>query len=350
MRDPEQVARAQRAAARLELAWEHWRGLQGLANTPAQPVVGYVGYALREPWGQPRAVIGFSADEAEKLADFLEHDGSAGYPPSQLLPPQQLAAHPSHPFPAQPASGPQPSFTPKPSFTPVPAPTPQPAVAHEVPAQLAVAPASVPRPPAAQPVTAQPVTAQALSAEALSAEAGSQASPAEQRPDAEQPDAGQAPAAEPNAEAAPHADQEPSAGQEADAAPLAEPDVGQTPSAELKADETPSVGSTAPAVPPANPKAGRRRFAQPKAGRRRFAEPVRRQASSTGPAGGGPEPSAEPEAPLPTAQRQSAQRHLPGPNQPSLQVVAEQTGDSPEDTAAVGNDDPTSADLEAKRF
>jgi hypothetical protein len=74
MRDPELVARAQRAAARLESAWERWRALQGLGETPTQPVVGYVGYALREPWGQPRAVIGFSADEAERLAEFLERD------------------------------------------------------------------------------------------------------------------------------------------------------------------------------------------------------------------------------------------------------------------------------------
>ncbi len=72
MRDPELVARAQCAAVRLESAWERWRALQGLGETPAQPVVGYVGYALKEPWGQPRAVIGFSADEAERLADFLE--------------------------------------------------------------------------------------------------------------------------------------------------------------------------------------------------------------------------------------------------------------------------------------
>jgi hypothetical protein len=73
MRDPELVARAQHAGARLESAWERWRALQGLGGTPAQPVVGYVGYALREPWGQPRAVIGFSAEEAERLAEFLEH-------------------------------------------------------------------------------------------------------------------------------------------------------------------------------------------------------------------------------------------------------------------------------------
>jgi hypothetical protein len=72
MRDPELVARAERAAARLESAWERWRALQGLGETPAQPVVGYVGYALKEPWGQPRAVIGFSAEEAERLAELLE--------------------------------------------------------------------------------------------------------------------------------------------------------------------------------------------------------------------------------------------------------------------------------------
>jgi len=77
MRDPELVARAQRAAARLESAWERWRALQGLGETPAQPVVGYVGYALKEPWGQPRAVIGFSAEEAERLAEFLERGGAA---------------------------------------------------------------------------------------------------------------------------------------------------------------------------------------------------------------------------------------------------------------------------------
>jgi len=88
MRDPELVARARRAAARLESAWERWRALQGLANTPAQPVVGYVGYALKEPWGQPRAVIGFSADEAERLAEFLER-GSAEGQPKQRQPRQR---------------------------------------------------------------------------------------------------------------------------------------------------------------------------------------------------------------------------------------------------------------------
>jgi hypothetical protein len=78
MRDPELVARAQYAAAHLEAAWERWRALQGIGETPAQPVVGYVGYALKEPWGQPRAVIGLSAEEAERLAEFLERGSEFG--------------------------------------------------------------------------------------------------------------------------------------------------------------------------------------------------------------------------------------------------------------------------------
>ena len=65
MRDPELVARAQRAATRLESAWEQWRALHGLADAPGQPVVSYVGYSLKEPWGEPRVVIGIDADEAE---------------------------------------------------------------------------------------------------------------------------------------------------------------------------------------------------------------------------------------------------------------------------------------------
>ena len=108
MRDPEQVARAQHAAARLESAWERWRSLQGMADTPAQPVVGYVGYALKEPWGQPRAVIGFSADEAERLAEFLEHGNSDAQQASQL---PALAA--SQPVTQSSGTGPQPTFTPR---------------------------------------------------------------------------------------------------------------------------------------------------------------------------------------------------------------------------------------------
>jgi hypothetical protein len=74
MRDPELVARAQRAATRLESAWEQWRALHGLAVAPGQPVVSYVGYSLNEPWGEPRVVIGIDADEAEYLAEFLDRD------------------------------------------------------------------------------------------------------------------------------------------------------------------------------------------------------------------------------------------------------------------------------------
>jgi hypothetical protein len=109
MRDPELVARAERAAARLESAWERWRALQGLGETPAQPVVGYVGYALKEPWGQPRAVIGFSAEEAELLAEFLEHsDGDHRAADQDLdlarrhVPGQPVAEN----FPVTPASEP----------------------------------------------------------------------------------------------------------------------------------------------------------------------------------------------------------------------------------------------------
>jgi hypothetical protein len=72
MRDPELVARAQQAAERLESAWDRWRTLHGLAEEPVQPLASYVGYSLKEPWGQPRVVIGIDAYEAEYLAAFLE--------------------------------------------------------------------------------------------------------------------------------------------------------------------------------------------------------------------------------------------------------------------------------------
>jgi hypothetical protein len=100
MRDPELVARAQRAATRLESAWEQWRALHGLAVAPAQPVVSYVGYSLNEPWGEPRVVIGIDADEAEFLAEFLDRDECARA--AQQANPHQgvLLAEP-----AQPADG-----------------------------------------------------------------------------------------------------------------------------------------------------------------------------------------------------------------------------------------------------
>lgn len=77
MRDPEMVARAGYAAARLEQAWERWRALHGLSGS-LDPLASYVGYSHKEPMGQPRVVIGVDAAEAEFFADFLEgHDCAA---------------------------------------------------------------------------------------------------------------------------------------------------------------------------------------------------------------------------------------------------------------------------------
>jgi hypothetical protein len=103
MRDPELVARAQRAAKRLETAWEQWRALHGLAVAPGQPVVSYVGYSLKEPWGEPRVVIGIDADEAEYLAEFLDRDECAQGGPVRLQ------AGTLHPEPLQ--SGPRQQVT-----------------------------------------------------------------------------------------------------------------------------------------------------------------------------------------------------------------------------------------------
>ena len=101
MRDPELVARAQRAATRLESAWEQWRALHGLAVAPGQPVVSYVGYSLKEPWGEPRVVIGIDADEAEYLAEFLDRDECAQRG-QQVLPQQaQLPQAPIQQMPVQ---------------------------------------------------------------------------------------------------------------------------------------------------------------------------------------------------------------------------------------------------------
>lgn len=114
MRDPELVARAQRAAARLESAWEQWRVLHGLAVAPAQPVVSYVGYSLKEPWGEPRVVIGIDADEAEFLAEFLDRDECAniantGQLPAQQVTPLQGVPHQSMLSQAMLTDAPQPS-------------------------------------------------------------------------------------------------------------------------------------------------------------------------------------------------------------------------------------------------
>src|SRR5437763_8344474 len=104
MRDPELVARAQRAATRLESAWEQWRALHGLAVAPGQPVVSYVGYSLKEPWGEPRVVIGIGADEAEYLAEFLDRDECAQREQQVPLQQAQLPQVPLQQVPLQ--SGP----------------------------------------------------------------------------------------------------------------------------------------------------------------------------------------------------------------------------------------------------
>ena len=56
-------------------------------SRPDRPVVSYVGHSLKEPWGEPRVVIGIDADEAEYLAEFLDRDECAQR--GQQVPPQQ---------------------------------------------------------------------------------------------------------------------------------------------------------------------------------------------------------------------------------------------------------------------
>ena len=102
MRDPELVARAGYAAARLEQAWERWRALHGLGGS-ADPLASYVGYSLKEPMGQPRVVIGVDAAEAEFFADFLDsHDCSAAGTDGGLA----AGVHPAPGAARPPVSGP----------------------------------------------------------------------------------------------------------------------------------------------------------------------------------------------------------------------------------------------------
>ena len=66
-----------------------------------QPVVSYVGYSLKEPWGEPRVVIGIDADEAEYLAEFLDRDECAQRG-QQVLPQQaRLPQAPIQQMPVQ---------------------------------------------------------------------------------------------------------------------------------------------------------------------------------------------------------------------------------------------------------
>jgi hypothetical protein len=78
MRDPDLVVRAQRAATALEGAWCRWRNVHGLSNDPPPAVSSYVGYSLDAPWGEGRIVFGICAEEAEQLAQLLEHHDCVG--------------------------------------------------------------------------------------------------------------------------------------------------------------------------------------------------------------------------------------------------------------------------------
>jgi hypothetical protein len=78
MRDPDLVVRAQRAATALESAWCRWRNVHGLDTDPPPAVSSYVGYSLDAPWGEGRIVFGICAEEAEQLAELLEHHDCVG--------------------------------------------------------------------------------------------------------------------------------------------------------------------------------------------------------------------------------------------------------------------------------
>ena len=99
MGDPELVARAQRAAVRLERSWDRWRRLHGLAAEQAQPVSSYVGYSLAEPWGRPRVVFGVGAEEAERLSALLEEDAGedSGFSQGLLWEPEARLAQAREP-------------------------------------------------------------------------------------------------------------------------------------------------------------------------------------------------------------------------------------------------------------
>jgi hypothetical protein len=72
MRDPDLLLCAQRAAARLEDAWERWQTLRGDDGGSVGEVSSYVGYSQSEPRGRPRVVVGIDAEEAERLAALID--------------------------------------------------------------------------------------------------------------------------------------------------------------------------------------------------------------------------------------------------------------------------------------
>ena len=87
MRDPELVARAQRAATRLESAWDNGVRCMDSRSRPDSRSSATSAIRLRNPGGEPRVVIGIDADEAEYLAEFLDRDECAQR--GQQVPPQQ---------------------------------------------------------------------------------------------------------------------------------------------------------------------------------------------------------------------------------------------------------------------
>jgi hypothetical protein len=105
MRDPELVARARYAAARLEQAWDRWRTLHGLGGA-MDPLASYVGYSLKEPMGQPRVVIGLDAAEAEYFADFLESHECGGRAQAEAPSVKDSARQPAAPSAPAPRSAP----------------------------------------------------------------------------------------------------------------------------------------------------------------------------------------------------------------------------------------------------
>ena len=68
----------------------------------------HVGYSLKEPWGEPRVVIGIDADEAEYLAEFLDRDECVqrGQVPLQQAQPQQAPVQSGPPQQVPVQSGP----------------------------------------------------------------------------------------------------------------------------------------------------------------------------------------------------------------------------------------------------
>lgn len=72
MRDPDLLLCAQRAAARLEDAWDRWRTLRGPDGGSAGELSSYVGYSQNEPRGRPRVIVGVDAAEAERLAALID--------------------------------------------------------------------------------------------------------------------------------------------------------------------------------------------------------------------------------------------------------------------------------------